>query len=172
MKRILYTIILFLLGLSNSSAQSNEGTVGSKKTISDEMMKCAYIFEGKVISNHSYKVNVDRYITYTSYLVEVNKVVKGNIQKGTINILLRDVHSFDGHKVVPKEGLYCCFNDAPTKDTTVTTTNSKSLTYYCGDSMANGELKKDDNDNLIGYFPTIAEFYKYISANYGVKIEQ
>ena len=174
MKTIKTNNIIVLIGLMliwlNMSAQLPRG----KKVMSDELMKSSYIFEGKVISyKHDYKIKVreGEYRSYSSYLVEVKKIVKGNIEKGTINVLLAVVLSSDGNITIPGEGLYFCYEGEPIKDSSVVNTNSKSLEYVCGESMANGELKKDDNDNLINYFPTIAEFYKYISANYGVKIE-
>jgi len=174
MKTPIVKKILTLLGLVmvvvHLSAQTDSS---GRKQMSDELMKNSYIFEGKVISIHRYthKINEEEYKIYTSYIVEVKKVVKGNIQRGTINILIPDVHISDGQIIMPKEGLYFCYTDSPVKDSSVTNTNSKSLEYYCGESMEKGELKKDSDDNLINYFSSIADFYAYISANYGVTIK-
>jgi hypothetical protein len=163
-------LVIAILLFTNTFAQPQNG---NKKGICDEMMKCSYIFEGKIISMHSYKTkeDEDKYRGYSSYIIEVKKVVKGNIHRGTINVLLPFGISKDGNPVVPGEGLYCCYTDSPVKDSSVVNSNSKSLEYVCGDSMSNGELKKDNNDNLILYFSSISDFYNYISANYGVKIE-
>jgi len=173
MKTIIMNSLLAITILlcTNISAQY----IASKKTISDELMKNTFIFEGKIISyKHDFTIrrNEHNHIDYMSYLVEVKKVIKGNIKTGTINLLIANVPTSDGQIGLPGEGLYFCFAEAPKKDSSVANTNAKSLEYDCGESMANGELKKDDHDNLIGYFPTIAEFYAYISANYGVKMEQ
>ena len=146
--------------------------IATKKSMCDEMMKCSYIFEGKVISSKYYTIKSgEKPESYTSYLVKVNKVVKGNISNGTINIIIPNgVISSDGYISIPNEGLYCCSEDSPVKDSSTINTNSKSLEYYCGDSMFNGELKDDANDNLHIYFSSIADFYAYIKANYGIGV--
>jgi len=167
---VISTITLLVLMCLNIYAQPADG----KKGICDDIMRCSYIFEGKVISMHDYKVKGDENPrkSYYSYLVEVTKVVKGNIQKGTINIIIPNVYGSEGsHITAANEGLYFC-DDSPVKDSSVTNTNSKSLGYAFGATMANGELIKNNHDDLIGYFPTIKDFYDYISENYkGVTIK-
>jgi hypothetical protein len=168
--KIINSIMVLVLTSLSVLAQ----TTDLKKQFCDDVMRDSYIFEGKVISQHNYKVSGDenRYRSYTSYIVEVTKVVKGNIQKGTVNILKINGISAEGAPfILPDEGLYFCDKDSSVKDSSVANTNSKSLEYYCGDSMSNGELKKDNNDNLIDYFPSIKDFYDYISENYGVTIK-
>jgi len=154
----------------NMSAQPPTG----KKAMCDELIRNKYIFEGKLISKHLYEIKQDDYGTksYNSYLIEITKIIKGDIKKGTINVLIPIIKVYDGQlPVPPAEGLYFCGDKAAIKDTGVSNTNFKSLEYDCGESMENGELKKDNNDNLIHYFPNIPDFYNYLSANYGVKIE-
>jgi len=164
-------LVLVVLLSSNISAQPADG----KKQFCDEMMRESCIFEGKVISMHIYQVSGDknRYRSYLSYMVEVTKVIKGDIQKGTINIIIPNVYGSEGsHLTAPNEGLYFCDEDSPVKDSSAANTNAKSLGYYYGATMASGELIKNNHDDLIGYFPTIKDFYAYISENYkGIMIK-
>jgi hypothetical protein len=105
-----------------------------------------------------------------SYLMEVDKVIKGNIQKGTIVLVTAAPPSL-GQYFLPGEGLYFCIEERQDGDSTVANTNSKSLDFYYSQTMLNGEFKNDNESNIIRYFPTIAEFYNYLSANYGVKFD-
>jgi hypothetical protein len=180
---IIITIGLLLLCL-DISAQPPTG----KKAISDELMKNPYIFEGEIISSQHYytiKTGEYSYENYNSYLVQVTKVIRGNIQKGTINLLqsvpgviYRDSNmtrlagqpSDGGVPNVPKEALYFCYRELPTIDSSYKTTNTMAVECYAAESMSNGELKNDNYDNLILYFSSKAEFYDYISANYGITI--
>jgi hypothetical protein len=170
MKKI-SNIIILLAGLISSCVNLNL-SAQSKKALCDELLKNAYIFEGKVISVKDFKIKADcnYYKYYHSYLMEVKKVVKGAISKGNVDVLVPIIHSDDGHITVPNEGIYFCYSEAPVKDSTVSNTNLKSLEYDCASSMTNGELKKG-HDNIIHYFPTISDFYSYIRDNYGVIIQ-
>jgi hypothetical protein len=164
---ILFFIFYFLF----SSSLKAQVDTSRRKEFCDGLMKCSYIFQGKIISSRYYTIKTDEeFKSYTSYLVEIDKVVKGNIKKGTVNILLPNILSSDGYIWVPSEALYCCYDDSPVKDSSTINSNSKSLEYYCAEAMSNGELKRDNNDNLIIYFPSIADFYAYIKANYGIDV--
>ena len=101
--------------------------------------------------------------------MEVGKVIKGNIQKGTIDLVTAAPPS-PGEYFLPGEGLYFGV-EWQDGDSTVANTNSKSLDCSYCQTMSNGEFKNDNESNIIRYFPTIAEFYNYLSANYGVKID-
>lgn len=188
MKTIKANNIAVLIGLIivclNTHAQPPTG----KKAICDELMKNPYIFEGKIISSkHYYTIKTGEYTyeNYNSYLVQITKVLRGNIQKGTINLLQPTIgytykgpdhweggmQPSDGELPnAPIEGLYFCYAQTSMKDSIYQSTNTIAVEYYCGESMSNGELKKDDNDNLIGYFPSITDFYAYIKANYGIDV--
>ena len=90
--KIITSVFLFLFSFFFSiPLKAQTDTVGIKK-ICDEYMKIfsyKYIFEGKTISSKyiTVKTGERSYYNYTSYLVQVHKVIKGNIQSGTIEIL-------------------------------------------------------------------------------------
>lgn len=161
-----------------------------KKNMSDQLMKNTFIFEGKIISSKQgvrMKGSDNKYYNFIPYLVQVTKVIKGDIKKGTVEVVggIYGTGGEDNGKIThyicadggpddvipPTEGIYFCDKEIPIKDTGTVNTNSKALNFSGWASMSNGEFKKDNKDALIDYFPTIAEFYAYISANYGVKIE-
>ncbi|HTA26340.1 MAG TPA: hypothetical protein VK809_01020 [Bacteroidia bacterium] len=157
-----------------------------KKAMCNSYMKSTYIFEGKVDSSKYITIKTGQYTyyNYTVYFMEVNKVIKGDIQKGTIEIEqaadgitykspdhTESLHSDDGSPPPPNQGLYFCSNKAG-KPLHYQNSNAKSLHFYDGESVTNGMIKKwQRGTGLSEYFPTVAEFYAYISENYGIKIE-
>ena len=100
--------LLALLGLvilfTDLSAQNDSA---HKKEISSELMRSTYIFEGKVFSYKGYTIKINGInVNSNSYLIEVDKVIKGNIRKGTINLVKSEPLSFDYHSILPGEGIY------------------------------------------------------------------
>jgi hypothetical protein len=121
--------------------------------------------------------------------VQVQKVIKGDIQKGTIEIIgWSDPNTYydNGHiqqfiiadgnpsdHTPPIEGIYFSYKNygGILKDSSDVNTNSKSLESWGGIPLSNGKLVKE-KAGISLYFSSLAEFYSYLSANYGVKIEQ
>ena len=187
--KIITSVFLFLFSFFFSiPLKAQTDTVGIKK-ICDEYMKIfsyKYIFEGKTISSKyiTVKTGERSYYNYTSYLVQVHKVIKGNIQSGTIEILQAApgiTYRGDGYTEsmgkaadmdysVPNEAIYFSNQAVDVKDSGFKNTNSISLLFYDGIPESNGILKKE-KWGISRYFSTLSDFYNYISANYGVKIE-
>jgi hypothetical protein len=171
-KRIKRNNIIVAFGLILLSLNISAQPPTDRKRTGIGLVSFPYIFEGKLISQHTYtiKSNEGQLKDYNFYLIEITKVLKGDIKKGAISIVIPFFVPKDGQlPTPPKEGLYICASEDEVKDTSSVNTNSKSLAYYCGQSMVNGEFKNDKNNSLIRYFPKITDFYTYLSNN-GVNI--
>jgi hypothetical protein len=161
-------------------------TLGEKKTV-DGYMMATYIFEGKIDSTKYFTVKTGEYSyqNFYAYLVEVTKVIKGNIQTGTVEILQHapgityqgpdggaEFQPRDGPGNPPSRGIYLCWNkDEHMTHSYYANTNGKSLRRY-GEIPVTGDGKiPQERFGISFYFSTLSDFYNYISANYGVKIE-
>ena len=160
-----------------------------ERGICNSYMRTKYIFEGKIDSGKYVTVKTGEYTyaNFTAYSVEVDKVIKGNIKKGTIEIIqsaFGDYYkgpegiksgprTFDGPDGPPQEGLYFCWDTTRTgKVLYFKNTNAKTLKFFEGIPSSNGEIKKDPRGGLSLYFSSLSDFYAYLSTNYGIKIEQ
>jgi hypothetical protein len=158
-------------------------TATHNKRICNSLMKRTYIFEGKVDSEKYFTIQTGQYtyVNFYAYLVEVTRVIKGDIHKGTIEVFqgapgytekgpdgMIYTKSDDGPVPVIKEGVYFCWGtDKYMSKSCYANTNNKILNYNDGIAATNGIINKSN-----WYFSTLSDFYAYISANYGVKIEQ
>jgi hypothetical protein len=137
MKRAMFCFIFIPYSLSPCHAQLNEA---HKKGVCNAYMRANYIFEGKIISSKyiTIKTGERTYANFSSYLVQVNKVIKGNIQIGTIEIVAwapgitykGDDHTvggliYDGPAPPPDEGIYFTKVEEHRKDSNVA--NTKKL---------------------------------------------
>jgi hypothetical protein len=120
-------------------------------------------------------------------LVEVTKVIKGNIKKGTVEVFQPadgvtykgpdgggSSQSKDGPGPAINEGVYMCWDKGiQMRKSCYSNSNGKTLWYNYGLAATNGIIKKDPRglDESV-YFSTLSQLYDYLSANYGVKIEQ
>ncbi len=164
-------------------AQTDEA---DKKAQCNSIMKATYVFEGKVDSSKYFTIKTGEYTyaNFYAYLVEVKKVIKGNIQKGTIEIFtpapgdtykgpngIESYKSAEGYSIPPVQGLYLCWDK--TKGITQScyaNSNTKTLSYYDGIKATNGVINKNPDYRITEYFSTLADLYAYISANYGVQV--
>ena len=136
------TLITFLgLVLSFTNILAQKDTNGEKKTCDEYMRSSKYIFEGKVISSKyvTIKTGEYTYVNYNAYLMQVKKVIKGNIQKGTITILegasgytyKGPDHSESSHRGaddpggIPEEGIYFSEELGNVQDSNFTNTKRK-----------------------------------------------
>jgi hypothetical protein len=196
MKTINMGILFFIFHFSLlTPLKAQMDTTGEKKIIDKYYIKrYNYIFQGKIISSRlGIRIKTSEHVSsnYNFYLVQVLKVIKGDIQKGTIEIVYaagdRTFYYDDGEIVhggqgadgplyqsPPAEGIYF-FNKTYGgifKDSSDVNTNSKSLEFSEGMAVTNGVIDKQYRSELNQYFYKLSDFYAYISANYGVKIEQ
>ena len=125
------------------------------RAIGDRTMKmCKYIFEGKVVSSKVIRVKADKdyYEDANSYVIQVRKIIKGDIMIGTIgmiqympgNIYDKDgkilgvLESEDeGRNDFTSEGLYFSYKKVSTIDTNTANTNSITLEFDGGVPAAN-----------------------------------
>jgi hypothetical protein len=191
MKKIITKKIWIVLGLillfANISAQND----AQKKSECDSYLTPSkFIFQGKVISSKlriRRKVSEHKYLNFDSYLIQVQKVIKGDMQKGTVQIItgtygigfedtgkISEYVSTDGSRydnIPPSEGIFFSNEGiVDVKDSSAANTNSKSLQFWCAIPLLNGELVKEKR-GISQYFSTLSDFYAYISANYGIKID-
>jgi hypothetical protein len=153
-------------------------------------MGIPYIFEGKLDSSKYFTIQTgeNTWENFMAYLVEVDTVIKGNIQKGTIEILqiakgvekifpdgsvLSGPDISDGPDGPPSQGLYLCGDTTGWKMASYfNNSNAKTLSFWGGEGVKNGKLNKDPRGRGLGSdFSTLAEFNDYIRANYRVKID-
>jgi hypothetical protein len=182
---LLGAVMLFI----NLSAQS----VKAKKDKCNGFMYNTqmYIFEGKADSSKLYSVKTGdkTFINYYCYLVEVLKVIKGNIQKGTVEIIenapggvskwrngmyVESGPVADAQYGVPGHGLYFCYDKAAyITDSYYKNTNAKTLQLEDGIPIDDGVIRKEPKGYGLGnYFTSLKEFYDFLRKNYGVKIEE
>ncbi len=183
----LYSVLLLSINLS---AQKTDSAARKKAMCNKIINMYKYVFEGKVISSKQdvrIRTGEHTYSKANSYLVQVQKVLKGDIQKGTIEIIgwsdpntyydngeIQRVIIADGNSgdyTPPIEGIYLSYKIKNIKDSNNVNTNSMALEFDGAIPLHNGELVKEKR-GISQYFATLAEFYAYISENYGVKIEE
>jgi len=165
-------------------------TTGERKMCDEYIKRSKYIFQGKVISSKQdvkMRTGEHSYNKVISYLVQVQKVIKGDMQKGTIEIIgwadptiyyddgtIQRMILSEGNGndyVPPGEGIYFSYKEKNIKDTNSVNTNSKSLEFDGAIPLAKGELVKQEG-GITQYFSKLSDFYAYISANYkGVMIK-
>jgi hypothetical protein len=188
--------ILVLISISmiyiHTSAQSTVPLDSARKRICDQLMKSNYAFEGKVISVKKYQKKIAEgyskeykgygttFENYYCYVVEVQKVVKGNLVIGTVKVFEdADGVVFAGNGYTESAGraekamvpsgaaLFFCFNAANLQsDTVVSASNTQSLRFYEGDPISGDTIIKSQSYGLSWNFSTLTEFYTYLNANY------
>ena len=195
MKAILAVLGLLMLN-GNISAQSDS----ISKRMCDLYMKNPYVFEGKALSYKSVRVETDSgyskiekargisYANYNIYLVEVDRVIKGDIHKGTIEIIQGTYGIFfkgkdfteelgapsDGNDDLPSHAIYCVYDVTPrAMDSTallIPNTNSKMVQCYLGlvIPISNGR-----SGAVVGGYQssTLSAFYEYLNKNYALHID-
>lgn len=183
----LTTLILASLLCTYISAQSGQDT-SLEKQICDGYMNTPYLFQGKLdsVKYFTVKTGENTFANYVSYLVEVDKVIKGNIQPGTIELVyyaegitykgtdhISSTKFSEPAETAPSKGLYLGLDSiGHSVPSYYKNSNNKTLFFHGGVSIANdGTINKDPRILDLGnYFPNIADFYTYIKANYGIDV--
>jgi hypothetical protein len=189
-KKIIVLVGLVML-ITNLSAQravyDTNMTAAERRNLLNGIMKefnYKYVFQGKVISTNYITVakGEDIYENFPFYLIEVQRVLKGDIKKGTIEIMGPggnhhkkgdgvEFISSEGFDYPPGEAIYFsnCDAEVGITDSSVVNTNLKTLIYYDGIPLSNGELVKGPRE-LTQCFSSLSEFYDYLRTN-GFKID-
>ena len=101
MKKItlLPTILFLLVSLSAFTSQQSKSNLTEaeqkalrKKAIKDTMKIAEFIFEGAIVKVDKYNKQ-ELYPVYTSIIVNINKVFKGNLKLGTVEIVMKDFNA-------------------------------------------------------------------------------
>lgn len=176
-------LISFTILFGSLSAQTD--TLGEKISC-DGYMNTPYLFQGKLdsVKYFTVKTGENTFANYVSYLVEVDKVIKGNIQPGTIELVyyaegitykgtdhISSTKFSEPAETAPSKGLYLGLDSTGHSVASYyKNSNNKTLFFHGGVSVASdGTINKDPRILDLGnYFPNIADFYTYISANYGI----
>jgi hypothetical protein len=176
---------IFHFSLSTHIAAQTD-TNGLKRTSDRYFISSKIIFQGKIISSKPgvrVKISGGRSVNLDFYLVEVQKILKGNIQKGTIEITQKSgdgivydekgniqyqVMQEDGTPPPPSEGIY--FSHSFKNDSTINNSNSKSLDFIGAITLSNGEIVKERR-GITQYFTKLSDLYAYIKANYGIDVD-
>jgi hypothetical protein len=187
--KIITGILFFIFHFSFFSPIIGQIDTAHKRGMCNSLIKKSkYIFEGKIDSSKYITVQTGQYTyyNYMSYSIEVNKVIKGNLQKGTVEILQQAIGVvYKGPNGVisgpknservdgpPAKGVYFCFDTTRKgKPLYFKSTNNKTLRFFDGIPSTNGEIKRDPRGGLGDYFSTLSDFYNYITSNCGVKIQ-
>jgi hypothetical protein len=141
-----------------------------------------YIFVGKLISSKDFKSTEGVY--YSSNLFEVDNVISGNLQKGTVEIIEKkynyvddkgETHrAFDGHSFIYNgTTIYICSDSKFTGLSSGTSnTNAKSLSIIDGTAFSNDKITQHDHYSVFNWFKNMNEFYNELSNTYGIKVDK
>src|ERR1035437_9592630 len=160
----------------------NQNDAGMRKQQCDIIMKkyAAYIFEGKLISSKEFK-GTNGWL-YVSNIFEVNEVISGNIQKGTVEVISDAPYqkSNDGtisqskDKWIPIHNgttlNFCTDAEAEATNSGAVKTNSKSLRISDATVFSDNKITTHGTYSMFNYFSTISQVYEYLKTNYNVSI--
>ena len=179
MKKLILFIFVSLLLFTNMSAQTD--TAAARKIFCDRVMSnTTYIFEGKYISSKNFRGTDGGY--YVSYLLEVQEVIKGQLQKGTVEITAEsDNYIGEGGDHVKVQDampvvyggttLYFCSDaEKATYNSGVVKTNSTPLSVVDVASFSNDKILQHHPYGMFTYFTKISDVYEYLKKNYNIKI--
>ncbi|MBS1647893.1 MAG: lamin tail domain-containing protein [Bacteroidetes bacterium] len=190
---LIYAIIISATGFAQTKNDSTE----RRKIVCDEIVKqSAYIFEGKLISIKDFKGQDNNH--YTSALIEIQEVIKGNIQKGTIELITED--SYYEEEVTPSQNgnsnadvkshtisivhdasqvvyngtalYFCSGTEKGTTTSGVINSNNKSLFVIDGVPFTNNIIHQEGIKGLrIGsHFKTMSDLYTFMKNNNAMNI--
>jgi hypothetical protein len=190
--KIITGILFFIFHFSFFiSMRAQTDTAGRRKMCDLYINRSKYIFQGKLISvRNGVRIKTGEHTSsnYNFYLMQVDKVIKGDLLMGTIEIIgcsdpstyydNGEIQRFisddrDPNQGIPaSEGIYFSYKNyrGILKDSSDANTNMKSIQLNDEIPLHNGDLVKEKR-GITKYFTTLSDFYDYISANYGVKIE-
>jgi hypothetical protein len=186
------TLLSLVLLVTNLSAQvdkvdkdreernlQNQNNVVMRKQRCDTAMKHTnYIFEGKLISSKSIGG------AYISNIIEVQEVISGSIQKGTIEIISNKSRWTDdkGNQVIATDNwqsiyngtaLYFCTDvEKDVNSSGITNANSKTLRVWEATAFSGDKIENHGPYSMFNYFSTVSQVYEYLQTNYNVKINK
>jgi hypothetical protein len=181
----LIALISAIIMCTNVFAQ--EDTAIIRKQQCDYLINNApYIFEGKLISSK------DLEGAYISNIIEVQNVIKGSIQKGTVEIITTKSRFTDdkGNQIIVSDNypamfsstaIYFCADIENAKkleyqlsfySKQAQSANTKTLISLDGAAFTDNKIITHRPYTAFKYFTTMSQFYSYISKNYAIKIDK
>ena len=162
MKKINFIILASMLSLFSFSQNSE------KKTMADNAVnKSSYIFIGELISSKPFYTKEKA--IYTSNIVAIKSILKGNLTIGTIEIIT-DGGTMDGLSIKPndnvfisaKSSVFFC-NDADINSTPITfnNQNNKGLRIYDIVGFEDNTIYK--SYGISNYFTKTTELFEYLN---------
>jgi hypothetical protein len=159
MKHLLTTAILYCIAVFTANGQNLSSP--EPKTQDDILKNAAYVFDGKVIKRKSYIAANGE--VYTSRIVEISKIRRGNLKIGTIEIISRygcipipckncpgkykevgaTVDSCIGY--ANKTGQFVFANDDYTE----------KCTYYCSKTVNNSYFQEKTSNELLEFYDNV-----------------
>ena len=168
----LMALLAFVMLFTNVSAQTD------KKVYFDDLMKnSTNIFEGKAISSKCFRSETGG--IFTSVIVEVQGVVKGSIQKGTIEIILNGGR-LDGETDLSSHpimlpigtGLYFCSEaEKSVSNSKIQNANTKSLRVQEVVEFNKNEVTAS-TEGIGKYFSSVTDLYNYLKNTYAINIDK
>ncbi len=169
MKKLNILILALFLSLF-TIAQNNEKKIATDNSVNNS----SYIFIGELISSKSYYAK--HKAIYTSNLVSIRSVLKGNLTATTIEILTDggemdglSIKVHDSRDVIPSRlAVYFCNNaDSIASPISYNNKNNKGVRIQDVVGFENTTIKK-----LLGisnYFNTTTELFEYLEKEYSLK---
>lgn len=172
MKKIYFFLIL-IAGFSFNplKAQLTVDTTG----LMEAYLQSEYIFEGVVVSQCTYEDGGNN--IYTTNIIQISKIVKGNLTCGTVAIVTMGGTNDDGsnltvdHQIqynVGVVGMFMCNNITyPYTACDATPTNAQPLMLTYGEYGSFEYLFDLVNNEVVGFnsqFPTLQSFYEFLVA--------
>ena len=173
MKTTIFTLIAILICAFSFAQTLNDW---DKNALDKLMNKSPYIFVGKAISSKAFKTIGGRIAT--SVILDVTEVIKGNISKGTVEIVIpggaidnEQTVIIDGIQIPESDAIYFT-NNAGKLVLNSKIANSNNLT------LESNSILSFNKDNEItgkyyviwGSFKKVTEVYDYLEKNYGLKV--
>jgi len=183
-KKIIALISAIIMSV-NAFAQFD--TNFSKKEACDYLIKnSTCIFEGKIIPSSKKLFTTNDGATYSSVLVEVENIIKGNLQKGTIEIIKFQYQtdkngnrqSFESEDMyepeIPNELslFFSTENKQVPNASGITKKNNMPLKIIEVIPASSNTIPKQDPRCLLKDFNTLDELYDYLNINYSLGINK
>jgi hypothetical protein len=173
-KKIIALLSAVMLFTNVVAQHSASDTLEMRKSKLDYLIKQnPYVFVGKLVSTKRF-IGTDK-VEYISNLFEVNEVIKGNLQTGTIEIveqyfdrqLARD---FQNIVIGGTTFNFCSEANSAAKNSGVSNTNSKTLGISDATAFLGDKITQRFNYSVFRLYKTMGEFYNDLSKNYGIKV--
>jgi hypothetical protein len=173
MKHLLTTAILYCIAVFTTNGQNLSSS--EPKTQDDILKNAAYVFDGKVIKRQSY-IAADGEV-YTSRIVEISKIRRGDLKIGTVEIISRYGCIARPCKNCPIEARLrgatqdTCFAyvDKKTGQTMYSYDNIRGkITYYCQNTKSTSYFNIQTDNVLLEYYDNASGCSAHSDGNHNI----